>query len=484
MRIGVAALARPTFDVPFAEELAAQAFAALDATGVELVGPRALLFDAAQAREAVACLASEALDAMLLLQVTFTDASMTVEIARTVSAPLKIWAFPEPRAGGRLRLNAFCGLNLALHALGRAESSADYLYAHPGAPGTANRLTDWLNGRSAPQPEPVSASPPARGDGFANGHDRTTTAADYARDKAAAERAIARLTGARIGLVGEHPTGFDTCRYDAPALQALAGIDVRTIPLTDVFERAEAADGALITAMREALAPAIKGLDEVDQPQLLRSIRVHSALNGLRTDHDFAALAVRCWPEMFTEYGCAACGPMAMLNGAKVPAACEADVLGTISQLIVQEIAGEAAWLVDIVDMDGQDDTGVIWHCGSAPFSMRAAHSPAEAQIHSNRRMPLLMQFPLKAGRITLMRLTQARNGLRLLIGSGEVIDRPMSFTGTSGVVRFDGGTSRACDVLLGEGIEHHLAIAYGEHRGALLAVAEHLGIETMDLTR
>ena len=42
-RIGVLALARATFDVPFAEEIAAKAFAALDRTGHTLVGTRALL---------------------------------------------------------------------------------------------------------------------------------------------------------------------------------------------------------------------------------------------------------------------------------------------------------------------------------------------------------------------------------------------------------------------------------------------------------
>ncbi len=37
MRIGVLPLARPTFDVPFAEEMAAGAFAALEAANVTTV---------------------------------------------------------------------------------------------------------------------------------------------------------------------------------------------------------------------------------------------------------------------------------------------------------------------------------------------------------------------------------------------------------------------------------------------------------------
>ena len=86
MRIGVLPLARQTFDVPFAEEIAAKAFAALDRTGHALVGTRALLFDAAAAESAMEALKGEALDVLLLMQVTFTDASMTVRIAESAAA--------------------------------------------------------------------------------------------------------------------------------------------------------------------------------------------------------------------------------------------------------------------------------------------------------------------------------------------------------------------------------------------------------------
>ena len=55
-RLGVLALARPTFDVPYAEEMAARAFARLDEAGIVTVGPRNLLFDAEAARQAAAAL--------------------------------------------------------------------------------------------------------------------------------------------------------------------------------------------------------------------------------------------------------------------------------------------------------------------------------------------------------------------------------------------------------------------------------------------
>ena len=99
-------------------------------------------------------LKGEALDVLLLMQVTFTDASMTVRIAENAAAPLAIWAFPEPRTGGRLRLNSFCGLNLAAHSLGRAGKSYRWLYAAPEAAEIDGRLTNWLRGRRAKPASP------------------------------------------------------------------------------------------------------------------------------------------------------------------------------------------------------------------------------------------------------------------------------------------------------------------------------------------
>ena len=461
--LGVLALARPTFDVPFAEAVAAKAFAALDAAGVTTIGPRGLLFDAAAAKAALAEVKVAGAERLLLLQVTFTDATMTVEVANAVQTPLAIWAFPEPRSGGRLRLNSFCGLNLALHALGRAGKTATYLYAAADHADLHDSLRDLIDGHPRPVPQAWAKAQP--------------TADDMAR----ADAVVAALKGLSIGLVGDHPAGFDTCRFEDATIGALAGITVKRIGLDEVFARAKAADAAEVATSRMAVA-GFAGIDAVDAEQLDRSLRVHRALDGLRRDKNCAAMAVRCWPEMFVDYGCAACGPMGLLNGAKVPAACEADVYGALTQRILQDLAGQPAWLADIVDMDAAGDTGVLWHCGSAPLSMCDPAFKPEAQIHSNRKMPLLAQFPLKPGRITIARVTQARNTTRMIVGGGEVVRAPISFTGTSAVVRFDGGTEAAMRGLLDHALEHHVAIVYGDQRGAVRAVGRRLGIDVVDL--
>jgi L-fucose isomerase-like protein len=458
---GVLPLARPTFDVPFAEQMKERAFEALAQAGIRTVGTRALLFDRAAAEDALKALAGEQMDALLILQVTFTDATMTVEIAGKARTPIAIWALPEPRLGGRLRLNAYCGLNLAAHALGRAGVWHGWLYADPGAPRLAESLRQLAPARNRPTSRARAAAPATN---------------------AAAERVAQTLAGSKITVIGRHPDGFDTCEYDDRMLRRMAGVEVSTVALDGLFARARAADAGRVAAVRAEASRGVAGLEEVDAEQLDRSFRVFCALEDLQREGGARGLAVRCWPEMFTEYGCAACGPMAMMNEKKVPAACEADVHGSLTQLMLQEFAGEPAWMADLVDIDAQGDSAVLWHCGLAPLSMCDPEARAEATIHTNRRMPLLHQFPLKPGRVTLARLSRALNETKLVVAGAEVVRAPMAFTGCSGTVRFDAPAAEVSRRIIEEGLEHHFALAYGDHRVALRALAHRWQLPVLEL--
>jgi L-fucose isomerase-like protein len=105
-----------------------------------------------------------------------------------------------------------------------------------------------------------------------------------------------------------------------------------------------------------------------------------------------------------------------------------------------------------------------------------------EATIHSNRQMPLLMQFPLKPGRVTVARLSEATGDYRLVIGAGEMLKAPPAFTGTTGTLRFDSGAQSVMDTIMNEGLEHHLSLTYGDHIAGLLALANLLHLPVLRL--
>jgi L-fucose isomerase-like protein len=72
-----------------------------------------------------------------------------------------------------------------------------------------------------------------------------------------------------------------------------------------------------------------------------------------------------------------------------------------------------------------------------------------------------------------LPRLMEARGGHTLVVGAGEMLQAPMSFTGTSGVLRFDRPAADVLATIMDEGLDHHISLTYGDYVDELLALAK-----------
>ncbi len=443
IRIGFAPIARPTFDLGLANELTAQVYAALSESGYNLVGSQDLIMDGDAIDARIAEFSAADIDVMLMLQASFADSTMVLQLAGALKVtPLLMWALPEARVGGRLRINSFCGINLAAHGLRRAGLRYDYVYASP---------------------------------------DEETV---YKKLHAIAVAAVIkkRLAGTRIGRLGEHPDGFDTCRVNQVALKAQLGVEIAQFDLDRFFARARQAAPAKVNAIAADLGERLDGFAEMEAEATAGTLGAYVALDDLVREEELGGLALRCWPEFFTDLGCSACGAMSLLSDALTPSSCEADVNGTITQLILQWISGEPAFGSDLAAFDVAADEAVLWHCGLAPLSMADPDARPEATVHSNRHKPLLMQFPLKPGRVTFARLSEATGEFRLVIGGGEMLKAPPAFTGTSGTVRFDSGAAAVMDAIMREGLEHHVSLTYGDHQDVLESLAHMLGLPVLRL--
>jgi L-fucose isomerase-like protein len=299
---------------------------------------------------------------------------------------------------------------------------------------------------------------------------------------ARARSAVERLGGTVVGRIGDTPDGFEPCAYEADPLRAALGVHVEEVPLPELFSRSDAASESDIQDVRSRADVFLSGIDDVDQGELERSLALNVGLTGLIEDRGWDGVATRCWPETFTEFGGAACTPMALLSADGTPGTCEADVYGNITGLVLQWLAGSASFVTDLVHLDPLSNTGVFWHCGLAPFEMADDEAVPVATVHSNRAMPLLSEFPLKPGRVTLARFSQSRGVHRLVVGTAEMLRAPLAFSGTAGVALFDSPVNDIEDTILGEGLEHHYGLVYGDVSGELRAVAALLALPVVEL--
>lgn len=455
LRIAFAALARPTFDVPFARQMTDQAVDQLHKAGFELLTADELIADLADVKAFLSRLTEQApdgVDLLLVFQATFADSTLVSSLveglqSQAVAPPVFLWAVPEPRTGGRLRLNSLCGINLAGHALSQRQQGYEYAYALPGDPAVLVQI----------------------------------------QSLAAAGMLQRRLSQARMGVVGEHPAGMDSCHLDEEQLKTALGINIQRIDLEQVFAYARQTSAKDIDRVRYLLDTRLDNLAELEQKPLNGTLSVYESLRLVAAAEHLDGLAVRCWPEFFTDLGCAACGAMSMLSDGlgkhtPIPCSCEADANGTVTQLMLYWLAGEPSFGTDIVALDFDEDVIALWHCGLAPLSMANPKYQPHGTIHSNRKVPLVMEFPLKPGQVTIARLNRHAGELRLVLGRGEMLDAPAPFSGTSGLLRLETPTRTFFDVLMQQGLEHHISLVYGDYLAELQAFARYASLPVLQL--
>lgn len=442
-RVAFLPIARGTFDIEYAEEVSDAAKKHLSQAEVMVEGQEALITDLGSAQMIGKSMAAKPPDLLLIFQATFADSTMVMALVEQIDAPILLWAVPEEHSGGRLRLNSLCGINLAAHALTRSGYQYETIFTPPDNSQAIKKV--------------------------------------IALAKAGRARNI--LRNACMGRVGDNPDGFETCLLDPEKIVDVFGLEVVQFDLDkDIFPRARQVDAIRIDKIQEQLSEKVSGLEKLDPIATRGTLSVYAALEEIAAKENIDGFAIRCWPEFFTEMGCAACGAMSMMSDEMVPCSCEADVNGTITQLILQSISGTPAFGTDMVSLDSDRDALVVWHCGLAPLSMADPQKPREVTIHSNRQLPLLFDFSLKPGPVTIARLSEASGEYRLVIGRGEVLRGPKSFSGTSGLLKFDRPAREILEVILAEGLEHHISITYGDQTEALIAFAKLLKIPVLQL--
>ena len=457
--IGYLALARETFDVEFAESKFSNAKSLLLSLSPSAIGFNELITNDEDASKALTFFKSNPCDKIFLFQTTFTDAKFLLNFARSIQKPICIVSFPEPRTGGRLRLNSICGLNLAMHSLLKNDISPDFIIMEEDDKINEMSFNSFIKGES-------------------NDKETSWDIASITDENAKFDYSIDKQT---IGIIGTRPEGFDTCDYDSNEVTSKLNVSLVDLELEDLFDEAKEIEAETIVKTKSTVSSYLAGTEELVQEEFDKSLSIFHGLENLKDKHKLDAFAIRCWPETFTEYGCASCGPMAMMNEKKVSCACEADVLGGISCNILNQMNNNPSLLVDIVDVDKSDNSLVFWHCGLAPISM-AKEGTAKSGIHSNRKKPLLHDFSLKEGEITIFRVSKARGKLQFFVMKGQVLDRPNSFSGTSGVINLGKDSADKLERMFKGGLEHHVAFTYGDISDKLIHFGNQMNIPTYTL--
>lgn len=150
------------------------------------------------------------------------------------------------------------------------------------------------------------------------------------------------------------------------------------------------------------------------------------ALKNLVEKYGCNAIAMQCWNQLQYELGIMPCAANALLNEEGIPVACETDIHGAITSLLVEAAGMDetrsffADWTIRHPDvLNGE----LLQHCGPWPISI--------AKEKTKLTYPLAFEYPgsitaeAKHGEVTLARFDGDNGEYSLLLGNAKGIDGP-----------------------------------------------------------
>ena len=375
-------------------------------------------------------------DVVVVVIATFVGADMVIKILDGVSDKAILWALPEPSVGvGRLQLNSLCGALMTHNALQGLSRDVPVIYGNPAARETQEEFVRHIRVAST----------------------------------------IRVLQGTTLGIVGQRPPGYYPSDFDELQLQRVFGVQIRRFALSEAFRYATATSQNMVDHEVSLASEQLENMDQVPAKQLTQSVRAEQGLQALVLEHHLTSVCVECWPQYMTEYGGAVCWAHSQLIDKGIMAGCEADVHGTLSMILCQTLSGVSPFFGDLVHVT-ENDRLVFWHCGAAPLSL-AGEKP-RASIHPNRRVGLTVDFALKPGPVTVVRLHRTSTGGYLLMAiPGEAQNDPLYFSGNSVGVKPTSGARKVLAQLLEDGAEHHFAVGYNVFAEDIELVGQRLKI-------
>lgn len=380
---------------------------------------------------------------LILQNITFANAAYASEVLKRFSCPILLWTLREPAIdGGRLRLNSLTGAFSA-----------------------GNALCTFRNGEF----EYVFGSP----------MEEVVAATVNAAIRAA--RVKSQLRDLKMAAIGHTPQGFGFGRALDAELMSVFGVTLESIEARELIDKAKTYTDKECDSYLEEAKTMMTGLDQTPEKNVRDFAKLYKAYRDYVEENHIGALSSRCWPDFFTSYGTPVCSVLAMLNTSKIAASCESDVYGALSMYIGTQLTDNATFFGDPVSMDEEDGTITFWHCGMAACSLARKDTGAQVGVHPNRKIGPVMDFGCQAcDKVTIFRAGRKADGnFRFFIASGEALDRPKQFCGTSVVVKTEHEAKDIIVKSIKSGWEPHFVVIYGDVAEELIMLANMLGMES-----
>ena len=381
-------------------------------------------------------------DLIVLQNVTFANAAYASEVMHHFSSvPLLLWTLREPVIdGGRLRLNSLTGAYSAAGAIKAFKKEPfEYIFGAPSEKKVEEKISATVR----------------------------------------AAKLLFDMRNLKIAAIGHTPQGFGFGRALDLELLGTFGVHLESIEARELIDKAKSYSDEECLPFLEDAKKRMVGLDKTPEKNVKDFARLYKAYKEYVTENNIGALASRCWPDFFTSFGTPVCAVLAMLNDLGIASSCEADTYGALSMYLGMQLTQNATFFGDPVSLDEKENTISFWHCGTAACSLAREDTGAVVGEHCNRHIGPTLEFGCKPSeKVTIFRIGRTPEGaFRFFLATGEALDKPKQFLGTSLVVKTDSLAEKIIYSTVEGGWEPHYVVIYGDVATELEILAHMLNI-------
>ncbi|MDC7243175.1 MAG: fucose isomerase [Sphaerochaetaceae bacterium] len=429
-----------TFDLESAKKIFTKSISLLESIERDVIVPEEMLLSMELLQN---YLEGKNPDLVIVQNITFANSNYAKEIFTASRANTLLWTLREPVIdGGRLRLNSLTGAFSAGNAFAniREEDSLLYLFGSPEEIETKSKLKKII---------------------------------ETAKLKF-------ELKNMNLLMIGHTPQGFGFGRALDLEMTKNFGVNLLAIESRELTNLARKLTDNEFASAKETVESRMTGIENTKLENQVDFYKLYSAYKKYIKDNNIKAIASRCWPDFFTDYGTPVCGVLGMLNQDGIAAACEADTYGALSMYLGQYLSKKPTYFGDPVSIDETENTITFWHCGTGACSLAREDTISLTGVHPNRKIGPTMEFGLKPSKkATIFRIGRKPNGkFRFLLLKAKILDKPKQFLGTSLVCKIKSEVKPLITKLVKAGWEPHYIICYDDILEELEILADMLNIE------
>ncbi|MCL5674444.1 MAG: fucose isomerase [Candidatus Omnitrophica bacterium] len=236
----------------------------------------------------------------------------------------------------------------------------------------------------------------------------------------------------RIGQIGGRIDFFWTTIINESELLERFGVEIFPIDMIEFIDKIKNNTKKREKEYKEEMNQTkkeIKFSGFENEESILNLFSMRDVMLDIAKEEGITAYAVQSFMSICKQLGGMVEFATAMVGDKGIPVACETDIHGAISSILLQSASlnREMVFVADLTVRHPENDNGVLlWHC-SSPLSMK--NKTDKGKVSNHWILPGIpsgsCHWKLKSGNITVLRFDGDNKEYRIISGEGKTIPGP-----------------------------------------------------------